>query len=203
MPVLASSMTATGVFWACLSLASAILNCAGFYLPFWLQGVLFNSTEVSFGSFRRCSYPQMKEDGEVQIVRECGRYTTFQDIPSISWQITTITVGVGAATSLLVAFTALAACCVTDVVTKRTARALGLVQVLTAIMIVVGGAIYPNGWGTREVREVCGGISDSYYLGACQLSWSFYLMGAGVTMLFLCAILSLGASRIKPHSYRI
>ncbi|XP_022241955.1 lipoma HMGIC fusion partner-like [Limulus polyphemus] len=203
MPVLASSLTATGVFWASLSLAAAILNCAGFYLPFWFQGALFNSTEVSFGSFRRCSYPRMNEDGGVQIIHECGRYTTFHDIPSVSWQITTISVGVGAATSLLVAFTALAACCVADVVTKRVARALGLVQVLTAIVIIIGCTIYPNGWGTREVQEVCGGISDSYYLGTCQLSWSFYLMGAGVAMLFSCAVLSLWASRIKPHSYRI
>ncbi|XP_076344254.1 LHFPL tetraspan subfamily member 6 protein-like isoform X2 [Tachypleus tridentatus] len=197
MPVFASSLTATGVFWACLSLAAAILSCSGFYLPFWIQGALFNSTEVSFGSFRRCSYPRMKDDGGVQIVHECGRYTTFRDIPSVSWQVTTVTVGIGAATSLLMAFTALAACCVADVVTKRAARILGLVQVVT------GGAIYPNGWGIREVREVCGGISDSYYLGTCQLSWSFYLMGAGVVMLFLCSFLSLWASRIKPHSYRI
>ncbi|XP_076363238.1 LHFPL tetraspan subfamily member 6 protein-like isoform X1 [Tachypleus tridentatus] len=203
MPVFASSLTATGVFWACLSLAAAILICSGFYLPFWLQGALFNSTEVSFGSFRRCSYPRMEEDGGFQIVHECGRYTTFHDIPSVSWQISTITVGFGASTSLLVAFTTISACCVADVVTKRAARVLGLVQTLTAVLILIGGAIYPNGWGTREVQEVCGGISDSYFLGTCHISWSFYLMGSGVVLLLFCTVLSLWASRIKPHSYRI
>ncbi|XP_076363239.1 LHFPL tetraspan subfamily member 6 protein-like isoform X2 [Tachypleus tridentatus] len=170
MPVFASSLTATGVFWACLSLAAAILICSGFYLPFWLQGALFNSTEVSFGSFRRCSYPRMEEDGGFQIVHECGRYTTFHDIPSVSWQISTITVGFGASTSLLVAFTTISACCVADVVTKRAARVLGLVQTLT---------------------------------GTCHISWSFYLMGSGVVLLLFCTVLSLWASRIKPHSYRI
>lgn len=203
MPVMAPSLTATGVFWCCLSLAAAILNSAGFYLPFWIQGTLFNTTEASFGSFRRCNYPRLTEDGSLELVLECGRYTRFVDIPSVAWQIATILVGVGASLSLLVAFTSLAACCVADVVTQPTARILGLMQLVSALLIISGCLLYPHGWGSREVKEACGGTSEAYRLGDCTLSWSLYILASGVGLLLLCFGLSFKASRIKPHSYRI
>lgn len=129
MPI-ASSLTATGVIWAALSLIAAILNSAGFYMPYWMKGTLSDGTGVSFGSFRRCNYPRLTPDGKLEMVHECGRYTSFLDIPSMSWQATTISVGLGAAVSLLVAFTAMSACCLADVITKTTARILGLIQLL-------------------------------------------------------------------------
>lgn len=203
MPPLASSLTATGVFWACISLAAALLSCAGFYLPYWIKGTLSDGTEVSFGSFRRCNYPRLTAEGKLEMVHECGRYTSFPDIPSVSWQVTTVTVGIGAAISLLVAFTALSACCLADVVTKTTARILGLIQLIAALLMATGCCIYPNGWTSREVKEVCGPESDAYRLGDCSLSWSVYLLCSGVGGLLLCVVLSLKASRVKPHSYRI
>lgn len=58
-----SSLTNLGIFWAILSLTSAILSGVGFYLPFWIQGEIFNRTTVYFGSFRRCNYPRLLENG--------------------------------------------------------------------------------------------------------------------------------------------
>ncbi|GFW01524.1 LHFPL tetraspan subfamily member 6 protein [Trichonephila clavipes] len=130
MPPVASSLTITGVIWACLSLISAILNAAGFYMPYWMKGTLSDGTDVSFASFRRCNYPRLTPEGKLEMIHECGRYTSFLDIPSTSWQVTTVTVGLGAAVSLLVAFTALSACCLADVITKTTARILGLIQLI-------------------------------------------------------------------------
>ncbi|CAL1279571.1 unnamed protein product [Larinioides sclopetarius] len=128
MPPVASSLTITGVIWACLSMISAILSATGFYMPYWIKGTLSDGTDVSFASFRRCNYPRLTAEGKLEMVHECGRYTSFLDIPSTSWQVTTVTVGLGAAVSLLVAFTALSACCLADVITKTTARILGLIQ---------------------------------------------------------------------------
>lgn len=130
MPPLASSLTPTGVVWAFLSLVASLISATGFYLPFWISGNLSDGTEVSFGSFRRCNYPRLTSEGVLVMVRECGRYTAFSDIPSASWQAATVSVGLGAALALLVAFTALSACCLADVITKTTARILGLVQLL-------------------------------------------------------------------------
>ncbi|XP_067143395.1 LHFPL tetraspan subfamily member 6 protein-like isoform X2 [Centruroides vittatus] len=127
MPVAA---TGVGLLWSVLSLIASVLNSVGFYSPYWLRGTSFNRTQVTFGSFRRCVYPRLGEDGDWVMVYECGRYTTFSDIPSVSWQIVTVAVGVGSAISLLAAFTAIASCCISDVLTKSTARILGMIQLL-------------------------------------------------------------------------
>ena len=80
-------LTAVGIIWTSLSLAAAILNCSGYYIPYWLIGSYHNAIDVSFGSFRRCNYPRLTDEGKVEIVIECGRYRTFGDIPSLSWQV--------------------------------------------------------------------------------------------------------------------
>ncbi|XP_055932466.1 LHFPL tetraspan subfamily member 6 protein-like [Argiope bruennichi] len=203
MPPVASSLTITGVIWACLSMISAILSATGFYMPYWMKGTLSDGTDVSFASFRRCNYPRLTAEGKLEMIHECGRYTSFLDIPSTSWQVTTITVGLGAAVSLLVAFTALSACCLADVITKTTARILGLIQLIAALLIATGCCIYPNGWSSREIRDVCGPDSEAYRLGTCQISWSLYLLCTAVGILLLCVILSLKASHVKPNSFRI
>jgi len=188
-------LTPIGVIWALLSLISSLLNSTGYYLPFWIKGQL-HGTDVYLGSFRRCNYPTLTREGKFEIVHECGRYTTFGDIPSLYWQITTIVVGVAAAISLLVSFTAFSGCCMSDVITKGTARALGLIQLLAGVLMVAGGAAYPYGWESPEVRDVCG-HSRAYHLGTCELSLSTWMMAAGTGGLFLCFILSFGASKVK------
>ncbi|CAM1312055.1 LHFP (predicted) [Pycnogonum litorale] len=201
---MSTSLTSTGIFWACLSLGSAILNGAGFFLPFWIEGTTMdNSSFVYFGSFRRCNYPKISEDtGQMYIVEECGRYTNFSDIPSLAWQISTIITGIGATLSLLIAFTAISGCFTTDVITKRIARIAGGIQILSGLLIVVGCCVYPLGWNSTEVKNACGGRSDSFRLGSCQFSWSIYIMSAGVGLLIFCAGLSIRASTDK-YPYRI
>jgi hypothetical protein len=56
----------------------------------------------------------------------CG----FFFICRIYTQITTILIGMGASASLLVAFTVLAGCCLSDVITRSTAKALGVIQLI-------------------------------------------------------------------------
>ncbi|GFQ90780.1 uncharacterized protein TNCT_234101 [Trichonephila clavata] len=72
-----------------------------------------------------------------------------------------------------------------------------------ALLIATGCCIYPNGWSSREIRDVCGPDSEAYRLGSCQISWSLYLLCTGVGILLLCVILSLKASHVKPNSFRI
>ena len=151
-PRMSCKLTFLGVIWSILSLIIPIIISVAYYLPYWLVGSYHGIIQVSFGSFRRCNYPHMKNDGSIEIIKECGRYTTFGDIPSLSWQvlkyiyydfiknliyykITTILVGVGTAASLLVGFTVLAGCCLSDVITKSTSRTLGLIQLISGIYL--------------------------------------------------------------------
>uniref|UniRef100_T1IZR1 LHFPL tetraspan subfamily member 6 protein n=1 Tax=Strigamia maritima TaxID=126957 RepID=T1IZR1_STRMM len=207
---MATSLTGTGVVWALISLVSAALASTAFYLPYWLHGTLpsFNNNtskthDVYFGSFRRCNYPKLTPQGDIVLVAECGRYTTFSHVPSVSWQVSTVLVGGASAVALLVAFTAVMACCVTDIINQSTARAAGLVQLVAAVLMCVGLVIYPNGWHAREVREACGGVSEAFVLGTCQLSYSYYTMCGTVVTLLICVCMSLKASRVKSGSYRI
>uniref|UniRef100_A0A1B6KHI8 LHFPL tetraspan subfamily member 6 protein n=1 Tax=Graphocephala atropunctata TaxID=36148 RepID=A0A1B6KHI8_9HEMI len=200
---MATTLTGVGFVWAFLSLAAAIMCCSGFYLPFWIQGKLMGKVDAYFSSFRRCNYPRVTSQGSVEIVMECGRYSRFWDIPSPWWQASTVMVGTGSALSLLVAVTAVSACCITYVVHTASARVAGALQLLSAILVSGGVALYPIGWDNREVRDCCGNTSHVYRLGTCQISWSVYLLSVAVATLFLCFCLSFCASQVKPGCYRI
>ncbi|XP_063227032.1 LHFPL tetraspan subfamily member 6 protein-like [Bacillus rossius redtenbacheri] len=200
---MATSLTGVGLTWAALSLLAALLSCTGFYLPFWIQGRLLGKVDAYFSSFRRCNYPRVSPQGVVEIVMECGRYSSFWDIPSPWWQASTVLVGTGSALSLLVAVTAAAACCITYVVHAGTARLAGALQLLAAVLVSGGAVAYPAGWDNREVRESCGDSSSSFQLGTCEYSWSLYLLGSAVGLLLLCFSLSFCASRVKHGSFRI
>jgi len=200
---MASSLTAVGVVWALLSLVAAVTNCVAFYIPFWIQGRLVERHDAFFGAFRRCNFPRVDETGLVAVVEECGRYNSFWSIPTCWWQVSTVLVGVGCGLSLLVATTAVAACCIAYVLNAGSARLAGSLQLLSVLMIFTGAAFYPVGWYAEEVRDACGPQADVYRIGDCQVSWSAYLMAAGVGTQLVCVALSGCASKVKPGSVRL
>ena len=121
------SLSCIGVLWAILSFLSMAATCVGFYLPYWLKGTLQNHPAF-LGTFRRCNYLSLNAMHQLELVFECGRYTEFDDIPSIWWQVTTITVGIGCGLGILVAFTALLSCCLDDVLSHTIAKGAGILQ---------------------------------------------------------------------------
>jgi len=200
---MSSSLTCVGVLWACLSIISALASSIAFYCPFWIQGRLLGEYDTYFGSFRRCNFPRLNADSVVEIIQECGRYSTFWTIPTPWWQLSTVLVGLGCGISLLVATTAVAACCISYVLNTGSARLAGSLQLTAAMLICVGVAAYPVGWYTPEIRDACGDEANIFNLGDCQLSWSCYLMSASVGVLLLCVGLSVKASKVKPGSIRL
>ena len=129
-----TGLTCLGYLWALLSLVAAIGASAGLFIPKWIEGWIVvdgETAQTSFGSFRRCTYPQLDgKESKLMLVRECGRYRTFADIPSLWWQITTVTVAVGAAAAVLVAFVSLPACICKDIISRTSGRLLGVLQVV-------------------------------------------------------------------------
>ncbi|KAI5699012.1 hypothetical protein M8J75_015194 [Diaphorina citri] len=82
-----------------------------------------------FSSFRRCGF--LKYDARRKLLlmdHGCGRYENFKDIPSGWWQLTTIFVGFGGTVAMIIAITAMSACCISYVVQKSTAKVAGGVQ---------------------------------------------------------------------------
>ncbi|ODN06145.1 Lipoma HMGIC fusion partner [Orchesella cincta] len=113
----------------------------------------------------------------------------FWAIPSGWWRATTVIAGSGAMLSLLVGLTAAASCFISDVLNSSSARFGGTLQFFSGFLIIIGVALYPLGWGNKEVQDACSDESDQsgpYYLGPCKISWSMYLLAGGVFLLFLC-----------------
>ena len=131
-----SGLSGIGVFWAFSSFISSVILCVAYFIPYWITGQLvfqFNgkpgqTVPVHFGIFRRCNYPALNADGDFAVVLECGRYTTFMDIPSVSWQITTLVNGLACGICLPVSLTAMFGVCVKGVVIPTVARTAGILQ---------------------------------------------------------------------------
>lgn len=200
-----SGLSGIGVFWAFSSFLSSLMLCVGFFMPYWISGHMTIHIpdkpalqfSVQFGVFRRCNYPAIDDEGSLKLKAECGRYTHFSDIPSTSWQIATLTIGVGCGLCLLVAFAAMFGLCVNSVVIPAVARTAGIIQMCSGLLMAAGVGIYPNGWDSPEVQQSCGYMSKSYILGECSISWCFYLTSAGIGITLMCSALSFHAPKRK------
>ncbi|XP_039601765.1 LHFPL tetraspan subfamily member 6 protein [Polypterus senegalus] len=198
---MASSLTCAGTVWALLSFLCAAASCVGFFMPYWLLGSQMGKT-VSFGTFRRCSYPVRDESRQQTImVEQCGRYASFQGIPSLEWKICTVVTGVGCGLLLLVALTALMGCCISELISRTIGRAAGGMQFVGGLLIGSGCALYPLGWDSEEVRQTCSNLSDQFELGTCQIGWAFYCTGGGAAAaMLLCTWLACFAGK-KQKQY--
>nr|XP_033486594.1 LHFPL tetraspan subfamily member 6 protein isoform X1 [Epinephelus lanceolatus] len=219
---MASSLTCTGVIWALLSLLCAAASCVGFFMPYWLLGTQMDKP-VSFGTFRRCSYPVRDEEKQATVMLEqCGRYASFHGIPSLEWRICTVVTGVGCGLLLLVALTALMGCCISDLISRTIGRVAGGIQFVggcfqrpqrqraavtmlplrgDGLLIGSGCALYPLGWDSEEVQQTCNNSSDQFHLGSCQIGWAYYCTGAGAAAaMLLCTWLSCFAGK-KQKQY--
>ncbi|XP_058132898.1 LHFPL tetraspan subfamily member 6 protein isoform X2 [Dasypus novemcinctus] len=132
---MASSLTCAGLVWASLSFLCAAASCVGFFMPYWLWGSQLGKP-VSFGTFRRCSYPVHDERRQAMVmVEECGRYASFQGIPSAEWRVCAVVTGLGCGLLLLVALTALMGCCVSELISTAVGRVAGGIQFLGGISV--------------------------------------------------------------------
>ncbi|XP_037655605.1 LHFPL tetraspan subfamily member 6 protein isoform X2 [Choloepus didactylus] len=151
---MASSLTCTGLVWALLSFLCAAASCVGFFMPYWLWGSQLGKP-VSFGTFRRCSYPVHDESRQVMVmVEECGRYASFRGIPSAEWRICAVVTGLGCGLLLLVALAALMGCCVSELISRTVGRVAGGIQFLGGTC-EVGWAYVCAGAGAAVATLLC------------------------------------------------
>ncbi|KAF0768628.1 Uncharacterized protein FWK35_00024520 [Aphis craccivora] len=61
----------------------------------------------------------------------------FNDIPSVWWQISTVLIGGATAITVIVAVSAVSACCVTHVIQKSTAKVAGYLQLLAGKTLLI------------------------------------------------------------------
>lgn len=71
----------------------------------------------------------------------------------------------------------------------------GFIQSIGGLFSVVGLVVYPVGWGTKRVRDLCGEYADPYVIDSCTIGWSYYLGIAATVLVFITAVLSVPADR--------
>lgn len=76
---------------------------------------------------------------------------------------------------------------------------LGVIQSFSAVLFTLGLLAYPAGWGSDQVRQICG-PSDSFVLGHCKLGGAFWMAVAGTVCTFLASSLTVFAYKsTKSH----
>merc|ERR1719319_599560 len=75
----------------------------------------------------------------------------------------------------------------------------GSLQSFAAVLFTMGLLAYPAGWGSDQVRQICG-PSDSFVLGHCKLGGAFWMAVAGTVCTFLASSLTVFAYKsTKSH----
>jgi len=83
--------------------------------------------------------------------------------------------------------------CVRVVFHKSVFTLSGLVQAIAGLFMIVGLILYPLGWGSERVKNICGDYSGPFLIDDCQLGWSFYSCIGGTVLVFAASMLSIQA----------
>ena len=71
--------------------------------------------------------------------------------------------------------------------------------------MLIGCLLFPAGWDSPQIKEVCGSEADDYHPGQCGIRWAYILAMIGVVDCTVLAILAfvLGTRYVKllPDQY--
>ncbi|XP_064090622.1 LHFPL tetraspan subfamily member 3 protein-like [Macrobrachium nipponense] len=164
---------AIGVLWGVFTICFAIISIVVFVQPQWIGGTQDSKGIGHFGLWKWCT-----GSDEMSNELTCsGSLDDFSTIMNTASRAATILVG------LSVVVTLLCICCMllffffsSSVVFHIT----GCMQLLAALLLVVGVVVFPAGWSADKVREVCGPTARQYNVGECEIRWAYILAIIGV-----------------------
>lgn len=77
----------------------------------------------------------------------------------------------------------------------------------TAICLLSGVLIFPAGWDSAAVKEVCGNEAGSYNVGQCSIRWAYILAIIGVVdcgvLSILAFVLGTRYAKLLPEPYQM
>ncbi|GAA52551.1 lipoma HMGIC fusion partner-like 2 protein [Clonorchis sinensis] len=77
----------------------------------------------------------------------------------------------------------------------------GSLQGFADLLLIFGLLLWPIGWESVTVREVCGGSVGPYSRGNCTIGWAPVCAGVGALLLFICALLAMAVDKsITTHA---
>lgn len=138
-----------------------------FIQPYWIGDSVNTPQAGYFGLFHYCIGNALTSELICK-----GSALDFASIPSPAFRTALFFVG----TSMLlivgcmVCFTLFWFCN-----TGSVYKICGWMQFASAILMVMGCMIYPDGWDAPEVKRMCGERTDKYTLGNCTVRWAYIL----------------------------
>lgn len=201
-------ITCRSLGWTLLSITVTLIIVAAVVSPHWIIGmpirrdIYDNKTDTSeefqptVGIFNRCR----KYVGSIHNLIRRENCATFvrsftepdSDFPH-AWKAAVIFFALAGLLLSLAMIMAVFSLFVRSFFGKSIFTVSGLIQSIAGLLCVIGLVIYPAGWGSERVKNLCGEYADPYIVDKCDLGWSFYLCIVGTILVFLCSILSIQA----------
>ncbi|XP_035634502.1 LHFPL tetraspan subfamily member 4 protein isoform X1 [Oncorhynchus keta] len=164
---------AIGVLWAIFTICLAIINVVVFIQPYWIGDSVNTPHAGYFGLFHYCV-----GTGNSNRELTCqGTFAEFSSIPSSAFKAATFFVLLSMVLILgCIACFILFFFCNTATVYKTCAW----MQLLCAVCLILGCMIFPDGWDSEVVRDMCGEETGKYTLGNCSVRWAYMLAIVGI-----------------------
>ncbi|KAL2091128.1 hypothetical protein ACEWY4_013391 [Coilia grayii] len=153
--------------WQVLTAVFAVINMVIFIQPYWIGDSVNTPQAGYFGLFHYCIGNVIT--GELVCK---GSMFDFGSIPSGAFKTAMFFVGIS---MLLVV-----GCCVCFSLfffknAGTVYKICAWMQLASFATMSCGLMVYPDGWGSPEVKRLCGERTDSYTLGNCTIRWAFIL----------------------------
>ncbi|KAG9511315.1 LHFPL tetraspan subfamily member 3 protein [Fragariocoptes setiger] len=180
-----------GVLWSVFTMSFAIINVIVFVQPQWLGDTELSRGTGYFGLWKSC---RLLQDGQDLLCQ--GKLNDLSSIPTPAFKFATVLVGISV---LLIMLCILAMLLFFFMHSSTVFHICGWLQFGCRVLI------FPAGWDSSAVKEVCGSEAGSYNSGQCSIRWAHILAIIGVVD---CAVLSILAfvlgtryAKLLPDQY--
>ncbi|XP_046548731.1 LHFPL tetraspan subfamily member 3 protein-like isoform X1 [Haliotis rubra] len=187
---------AVAVLWAIFTICFAILNIVAFIQPQWIGDTGESNKAGFFGLYQACEENTGANDFECT-----GDFIQFDTILNGSFRAAAFFVGASALLFLI--------CCLCLILflflnTATVLRICGWLQVIGALFLILGCIVYPNGFDSRLVQDICSN-SGSYDIGTCGIRWAYILaivlIFDAVILATLAFVLAAKQAKLLPEVY--
>uniref|UniRef100_UPI00358F1494 LHFPL tetraspan subfamily member 3 protein-like isoform X2 n=1 Tax=Myxine glutinosa TaxID=7769 RepID=UPI00358F1494 len=164
---------AIGVLWAIFTICFAIICVVCLVQPYWIGDSADTAQAGYFGLFRHC----VGSDHSSREITCSGSFVDFSSIPSGAFKAASFFVGASMALVMtcILCFALFFFCNIATVY-----KICAWMQLCSAACLILGCIIFPDGWDSEAVRELCGKQADKYSLGACSVRWAYILAIIGI-----------------------
>ncbi|CAH1789276.1 unnamed protein product [Owenia fusiformis] len=206
-------VTCRSMLWTLLTVAATLAIAAALITPQWLIGTerqpglksrsnlttdsidKSNAFKPTIGIYNRCTKEHHFRD---LYTDKCAPFVdNFFTMPDSEfphfWKASLVIFILAIMLLVFTVFTAVISLCVRAMCRKSIFTISGLIQSIAGLLLIVGLVLYPAGWGSQKIKNLCGDDASAFNIAGCSLGWAFYTCVGGTVAVFICATLSIQA----------